>query len=62
MLLVFGGRPLMSMPRFCVVLFPLFWALARLCERWRATDAVVAASACGLGMLSLLFVAWQPIF
>ena len=60
--LAFGGRPLLSMPRFVVVVFPLFWALARLAERWRVHDAVVAASAAGLGLLSVLFVNWYYIF
>ena len=62
MTLVWGGRPFLSMPRFLLVMFPLFWALARLSERWKAHDAVVAASACGLGLLSVLFVNWYFIF
>jgi len=56
--LPFAGRPFLSMPRFVVVVFPLFWALATLAERWRVHDAVVAASACGLGLLSVLYVNW----
>lgn len=60
--LPFDGRPFLSMPRFVVVVFPLFWALAALAERWRAHDAVVAASACGLGLLSILYVNWYFIF
>jgi hypothetical protein len=60
--LSFDGRPLLSLPRFVVVVFPLFWALARLAERWRVHDAVVAASAAGLGLLSVLFVNWYYIF
>lgn len=62
MTLAFGGRPFLSMPRFLLVMFPLFWALARLSERWKVHDAVVAASACGLGLLSILFVNWYFIF
>ena len=58
----FDGRPLLSMPRFVVVVFPLFWALAALAERWRVHDAVVAASACGLGLLSVLYVNWYFVF
>ena len=58
----FGGRPFLSVPRFLVVVFPLFWALAALSERWRVHDAVVAASACGLGLLSVLYVNWYFIF
>ena len=60
--MAFDGRPLLSMPRFVVVVFPLFWALARLAERWRAHDVVVATSAAGLGLLSVLFVNWYYIF
>lgn len=60
--LAFGGRPFLSMPRFVVVVFPLFWALAALSARWRVHDAVVAASAAGLGLLSVLFVNWYFIF
>jgi len=59
--LAFPGRPLLSMSRYLVVLFPLFWALAALAERWKVHDAVVAVSAAGLGLLSLLFVAWYPV-
>ena len=62
MTLAFGGRPFLSMPRFLIVMFPLFWALARLSERWKVHDAIVAASACGLGLLSILFVNWYFIF
>ena len=60
--LPFDGRPFLSMPRFVVVVFPLFWALAALAERWRVHDAVVAASACGLGLLSVLYVNWYFVF
>jgi len=59
--LAYPGRPLLSMSRYLVVLFPLFWALARLAERWRVHDAVVAVSAVGLGLLSVLFVGWYPV-
>lgn len=62
LVLPFDGRALLSVPRFLVVLFPVVWALARLAERWRAHDAVVAASAAGLGLLSVLFVNWYFIF
>lgn len=50
------------MSRFLAVLFPVVWALARFAERWRAHDAVVAVSAAGLGLLSLLFVNWYFVF
>jgi hypothetical protein len=56
------GRPLTSLPRYLLVVFPLYWALARLAERWKAHDLVVAASAAGLGMLSMLYCTWYPIY
>lgn len=62
LLFVFDGRPLMSTPRFLLVIFPLFWALARFAERWRAHDAVVALSAAGLSLVGALAVSWLPIF
>jgi len=59
---IFEGRPFMSMPRFILPIFPLFWALARLAERFRANDAVVAVSAAGLGVMTVLFVNWYFVF
>jgi hypothetical protein len=59
---IFGGRPFMSMPRFIVVIFPLFWALAHLAERFKAHDAIVAVSAAGLGVMTILFVNWYFVF
>ena len=51
---VFPGRPLMSMPRFVLTLFPAIWAVAELCERFRvprvgrisAGAVVLGVSAC----------------
>ncbi len=60
---VFLGRPLMSMPRFVLVLFPLFWALAWAVERGLIPHAaVLAVEAAGLGLLTVLFVNWYYIF
>lgn len=59
---VFGGRPLMSVTRFAITMFPLFWALDAFAERFRAHEVVVAASAAGLGAFTLLFVNWYWIF
>lgn len=60
---VFEPRPLMSMPRFVLPLFPAFWAVAELAERWRIPRAAVAAvAAAGLGCLMVLFVNWYYIF
>lgn len=60
--LVFDGRPLMSIPRFVLPIFPLFWALAALGQRFRVHEPIVAVSAAGLGVLTLLFVNWYFIF
>jgi hypothetical protein len=60
---VFAGRPLMSMPRFVLPLFPAFWVIAELLARWRIPRwAVAAAGAVGLGLLVPLFVNWYYIF
>src|SRR5207247_1037217 len=60
---VFADRPLMSMPRFVLPLFPAFWALAELTERWRIPQkAVAAVGAAGLGLLVVLSVNWYYIF
>jgi hypothetical protein len=60
---VFEGRPLMSMPRFLLPLFPAFWGLALALERFRIPRSVAfVAGAVGLGILSLLTVNWYYIF
>lgn len=60
--LIFGGRPFMSLPRFLLPLFPLFWALARFAERFRAHELVIGVSAAGLGVMTALFVTWYFVF
>jgi mannosyltransferase PIG-V len=62
LLLVFGGRPFMSLPRFVLVIWPLFWALGAFADKFNARDLVVGASAAGLGLMSLLFVNWYYVF
>jgi hypothetical protein len=60
---VFPDRPLMSMPRFVLPLFPAFWVLAELLRRWRVpTWAIAVVGAAGLGLLVPLFVNWYYIF
>ncbi|HZP89618.1 MAG TPA: hypothetical protein VFC04_01330 [Actinomycetota bacterium] len=60
---VFRDRPLMSMPRFVLPLFPAFWVLAEASERGRLPrTVVVGVGAAGLGLLTLLFVNWYYIF
>ncbi len=60
---VFEGRPLISMPRFLLPLFPAFWGLALGLERLGIPrTAALAAGAVGLGLLSILTVNWYYIF
>jgi hypothetical protein len=54
-------QPLMSLPRFVSVLFPVFMWLALVCEERRATDLVVAASAVGLGLFTAQYASWHWI-
>ncbi len=53
-----GPQPLMSLPRFLVVLFPIFMWLAAACEDRRMTDRVAAVSAVVLGLLVTQFASW----
>ncbi len=60
---IWPDRPLMSMPRFVLPLFPIFWALAELAERRRIPHTlIVGVSAAGLGVLTVLFVDAHFIF
>src|SRR5918995_803186 len=45
-------QPLMSLPRFVGVLFPLFMWLAIVCDERRITDLVAVAFAVGLGLFT----------
>lgn len=59
----FPGRPLLSVPRFSAVIFPVFWVLADLVERGRLPRAaVVTGLAGGLSLCTVLFVNWYDIF
>lgn len=61
--LVFAPRPFMSLPRFLLAIFPLFWAGAVWAGRRAGVhEAVVAVSAAGLGLMSVLFVNWYFVF
>ena len=63
LMFVFASRPLMSMPRFILPLFPAFWGLSLGLERLRIPrTAALAAGALGLGILSVLTVNWYYIF
>ena len=54
-------QPLMSLPRFVSVLFPIFMWLALVCEERRITDLVAVASAIGLGLFTAQYASWHWI-
>jgi hypothetical protein len=51
-------QPLMSLPRFLVVLFPIFMWLALVCDERGISTRVAAASAVVLGLFVTQFAAW----
>jgi hypothetical protein len=51
--------PLLGLPRFVTVLFPLFMCLAALSVRRRVTEPVVACSAALAGLFTAQFATWQ---
>ena len=56
-------RPLLSMPRFVLVIFPAFWVLARAVEQRRLPEPLVVASfAGGYTLLATLFINWWHVF
>ena len=54
-----GPQPLMSLPRFVVVLFPIFMWLAIVCEQRGITARVAGASAVGLGLFVTQVAGWH---
>ena len=57
------SRPLLSMPRFVAVLFPVSWVFAWAVERWRVPEAlIVAVSSGSYVVLAILFINWWHIF
>jgi hypothetical protein len=63
LLLPLASRPLLSMPRFMAVLFPVSWGWAIAAEHRRPPEtAVLVASAGGFALLAFLFINWQPLF
>ena len=56
-----GPQPLMSLPRFLAVLFPVFMWLALVCEERRITDRAVGVSALVLGLFTAQFASWHFI-
>lgn len=60
--LMWPGRPLLSLPRIYLVIFPTVWALARLAERRNSHDAVLVVSTVSMGVLAAMFVSANPLF
>jgi hypothetical protein len=56
-----GPQPLMSLPRFLAVLFPIFMWLALVCEERRLTQRAAAVSAVGLGLFTAQYASWHWI-
>ena len=54
-------QPLMSLPRFVAVLFPIFMWLAVVCDERRSTDLVAGAFAVGLGLFTAQYASWHWI-
>jgi hypothetical protein len=59
----FAPRPLMSTPRYVLVLFPAFWVIALAVQRkWFSHSLVIGGFAGGFALLGLLFVNSYAIF
>jgi hypothetical protein len=59
----FWDRPLLSMPRFVVFLFPAMWGFAIAAAKKRPPEtAILVAFAAGYGLLAVLFMNWGYIF
>jgi hypothetical protein len=55
-------RPLLSVPRFAVVLFPLFWAFAIKLEEPRTYKLTVIVFLIGYAFLARSFMNWGFVF
>jgi len=63
LLLPLASRPLLSMPRFVAVLFPVSWGWAIAAERRRPPEtAILVAFAGGFCLLAFLFINWLAVF
>jgi hypothetical protein len=56
-----GPQPLMSLPRFLAVLFPIFMWLAIVCDERGWTDRVAGLFGLGLGLFTVQFATWHWI-
>ena len=61
LLLVIPARPLTSIARYDLPLFPLFWALAEITQRRGARAATLVVSGLLLALATLLFAAWHDV-
>lgn len=60
---VFPDRPLMSMPRFVLPLFPALWAAAELADRHEVPRwALAGVGGTLMGVLALLTINWYYVF
>ena len=63
LLLPLTSRPLLSMPRFVAVLFPVSWGWAIAAERRRPPEAAtLVAFSAGFALLAFLFINWLAVF
>ncbi len=56
-----ASSPLTSTPRYYLVVFPLFWALAEVSRRPAVRAAVLTLSVSLLSLLTLLFASWHDV-
>src|SRR5215207_2985920 len=54
-----GPQPLMSLPRFLAVLFPIFMWLALVCDERGWTDRVAGLFGLGLGLFTVQYASWH---
>lgn len=57
----FPPRPLLSLPRFALTMFPMFWGLALLTERRSRLAIAGSVSAIALGVHAILFMNWLEV-
>jgi hypothetical protein len=56
-----GPQPLMSLPRFLAVLFPIFMWLAIVCEEHGWTERMAGLFGLGLGLFTVQYATWHFI-
>jgi hypothetical protein len=59
----FGDRPLLSVPRFAVVVFPALWGLSGAgLGRKLPAPLVTSVLAAGWAIFTVLFINWRHLF